>query len=121
MHINQESLFIIPVPNSAITVSQMHIPSKPHFQNAVGRVKKFLLWSFEQNESNINLNFVLNSSAYMPKNLQTVSIGTWKQAFSSLTMEFRHYFVLLKTMCVLGNQESDFQASFMPLSVKKMS
>ena len=41
MHINQESLIMIPVPNSALTVSQMHIPSKPHFQKAVGRVKKF--------------------------------------------------------------------------------
>ena len=28
MPINQESLLMIPMPNSAITVSQMHIPSK---------------------------------------------------------------------------------------------
>ena len=32
---------MIPVPNSAITVSQMHIPSKTHFQKAVGGVRKF--------------------------------------------------------------------------------
>ena len=41
MHINQESVLMIPPSNSAITVSQMHIPSKPHFQKAVGGVKKF--------------------------------------------------------------------------------
>ena len=29
------------MPNSAITVSQMHIPAKTHFQKAVGGVKKF--------------------------------------------------------------------------------
>ena len=42
MPINQESLLVIPVPHSAITVSQMHIPSKTHFQKAVGGVKKFV-------------------------------------------------------------------------------
>ena len=41
MHISQESLLLIPMPNSAITVSQVHIPSKTHFQKAVGGVKKF--------------------------------------------------------------------------------
>ena len=41
MPINQESLLMIPIPNSAMTVSQMHIPSKTHFQKAVGGVKKF--------------------------------------------------------------------------------
>ena len=29
------------MPNSAIAVSQIHIPSKTHFQKAVGGVKKF--------------------------------------------------------------------------------
>ena len=32
MPINQESLLMIPMPNSAITVSQMHIPSKHTFK-----------------------------------------------------------------------------------------
>ena len=40
MPINQESLLMIPMPSSAITVSQMHIPSKTQFQKAVGGVKK---------------------------------------------------------------------------------
>ena len=38
MPINQESLLMTPVPNSAIPVSQMHILSKTHFQKAVGGV-----------------------------------------------------------------------------------
>ena len=41
MTLNQESLLMIPMPNSAITVSQMHLHSKTHFQKAVGGVKKF--------------------------------------------------------------------------------
>ena len=41
MPINQESLFLIPMPNSAKTVSQIHVPSKTHIQKAVGGVKKF--------------------------------------------------------------------------------
>ena len=40
MPINQESLYLISMPNSAMTVSQMNIPSKTHFQKAVGGVKK---------------------------------------------------------------------------------
>ena len=37
--------------------------------------KEILLWSFELNESDTKLNFVLNSSTYMQKkNLQTVSL-----------------------------------------------
>ena len=39
--INQESIFMIPMSSSAVIVSQMHIPSKIHFQRAVGGVKKF--------------------------------------------------------------------------------
>ena len=39
MPISQESLLLISMPNSAITVSQMHIPPKTHFQEAVGGVK----------------------------------------------------------------------------------
>ena len=41
MPISQESLLMISMPNSAITVSQMHLPSKTHFHKAVGGVKKF--------------------------------------------------------------------------------
>ena len=39
MSISQESLLLISMPNSAITVSQMHIPSITHFQKAVGWVR----------------------------------------------------------------------------------
>ena len=41
MPISQESLVLISMPNSAIIVSQMYIPSQTHFQKAVGGVKKF--------------------------------------------------------------------------------
>ena len=41
MPISQESLLLIYMPNSAKTVSQMHIPPETHFQKAVGGVKKF--------------------------------------------------------------------------------
>ena len=41
MPMNQESLLLISMPNSATTVSQMHIPPKTHFQKVVGEVKKF--------------------------------------------------------------------------------
>ena len=39
---NLKSLLLISMPNSAITVSQIHIPPKTHFEKAVGGVKKFL-------------------------------------------------------------------------------
>ena len=41
MPISQEALLLISMPNSAITVSQIHIPSKTHFKKAVDGVKKF--------------------------------------------------------------------------------
>ena len=41
MPISQELLLLISMPNSAIIVSQMHMPSKTHFQESVGGVKKF--------------------------------------------------------------------------------
>ena len=41
MPISHESLSLISIPNSAMTVSQMNIPSKTQFQKAVGGVKKF--------------------------------------------------------------------------------
>ena len=49
-------MLLISMPNSAITVSQMHIPPKTHFQKAVGGVSKFVCGQSS---------FVLNSSAYM--------------------------------------------------------
>ena len=42
MPINEELLLLISMPNSAVTVSQMHIPPKTHFQKAVGGVNEFL-------------------------------------------------------------------------------
>ena len=68
MPISQESLLLTSMPNSAMIVSQMNTPSKTHFEKAVGGVKKFFYrWSFEYNERDIKLNFVLNSSADMQK------------------------------------------------------
>ena len=57
---------MIPMPNSAVTVSQMHIPSKTHFQKAVGGVTKFFCGHLSR-KSDTKLNFVLNSLAYMQK------------------------------------------------------
>ena len=111
---------MIPVPNSAITVSQMHIPSKSPLSKGSGWGKELLLWSFKENESDIKLNFVLNSSAYIQKNLQTVSIY-WEASIFISNNGVLTLFCFLKTMCVLGHQESDFQSSFMPLSFRKMS
>ena len=104
MPINQESLLLISMPNSAITVSQMHIPPKTHFQKAVGVVKKFF-W----NKSDIKSNFVLNSSAYMQQ-ISSVSLYWEANIFISdngvLTL-----FSFLITMCLLGHQEADLQSS----------
>ena len=110
MPIKQESLFMIPKPNSAITVSQMHIPSKTHFQKAVGGVKKFFCGhSIRMKATQIKLCF--KEFSLHAKNLQTVSIYWEASIFISdngvLTM-----FSFLKIMCVLDHQESDFQSSF---------
>ena len=40
---NLELLLLISMPNSAITVSQMHIPPKTHFEKAVSGVKEFFV------------------------------------------------------------------------------
>ena len=102
MPISQESLLLISMPNSAITVSQMHTPSKT-LSKGSGWGKEILLWSFESNESDIKLNFVLNSSAYMQKkNLQTVSIYWEASIFISDNGVFT-LFCFLKTICVLGH------------------
>ena len=61
MPISQDSLLLISMPNYAMTVSQMNIPSK----TLIGWGKEILLWSFEYNERDVKLNFVLNCSAYM--------------------------------------------------------
>ena len=64
---------------------------------------EILLWSFEKNESDTKLNFVLNSSAYMPKNLQTVSIY-WEASIFISDNGVLTLFGFLLTMCVLGLQ-----------------
>ena len=57
-------MLLIPMPISTITVSKMHIPPKTHsLSKGSGWGKEIRLWSFEQNESDIKLNSVLNSSA----------------------------------------------------------
>ena len=69
---------MIPMPNYAITVSQKkaHSP-KNTLSKGNGWGKESLLWSVEQNESDIKLNFILNNSAYVQRFLQTVSL-CWK-------------------------------------------
>ena len=53
----------IALPNSTITVSQMHIPSKQTLKKTLGGIKKFSCgYSIK---SDIKFNFVLGSSAYM--------------------------------------------------------
>ena len=64
MPMTQDSMWLNSMPNSAITVSHMHIPPKTHFQKSVGGVKK-LFCDHSSRNSDIKLNFVLNSSAYM--------------------------------------------------------
>ena len=54
MPISQESLLLISISNSTITVSQMHIPSKTHFQKVVGGVKK--VFSGESSGMKVALN-----------------------------------------------------------------
>ena len=60
MHMNQESIWQVSMPYYFITVPQMHIPPKSHFQKAMGGVKKFFC-----DYSSSKLNFVLNNSHYM--------------------------------------------------------
>ena len=66
MAINQES-FVIECHAlfcHNCDTNTIYIYPKTHFQKAVSGVKNILRW-FEQNESDIKLNFVLNSSAVM--------------------------------------------------------
>ena len=51
------------MPNSAIIVPQMYIPSKTYFQKAVGGVKKLFCGHSSRIKSDTKLNLVLNSSA----------------------------------------------------------
>ena len=102
---------MIPIPNPAITGSQMNIPSKTHFQKAVGGVKKFFCGHLSRMKSDTKLNFVLNSSAYKQNNLQTVSIY-WEASIFISDNGVLTLFCFLKTMRVLGHQKSDFQLSF---------
>ena len=55
MPISQESLLLISMPNSTITVSQMHIPTKTHFQKAVGGVKKLICGHSSRMKVTLNL------------------------------------------------------------------
>ena len=69
MPMTQESMWLMCMPNSAITVSQMHLPPPlppTHTNLPKGNGwDKEIVWSFEMNENDINLNYVLNISAYM--------------------------------------------------------
>ena len=100
---------MIPMPSSAIAVSQMHIPSKTHFQKAVGGVKKFFFGNSSRMKVTNQLNFVLNSSAYMPKILRTISIY-WEASIFISDNRVLTLICFLKTLCVLGHRETDFQS-----------
>ena len=108
------------MPNSAINESQMHIPSKTHFQKAVGGGKKFFCGQSSRMKVTLKLNFVLNSSAYKQKFLQQFQ-NTGKQAFSALTIEFWHCFVFWKQFVYLAIKNQIFNRHSLPLSVRKMS
>ena len=95
MPINQESLLLIFMPNSAITVSQMHIPPKTHFQKAVGGVKKFFCGHLSRMKVNQTIQLTFK------RFLQTVSLCWEANIYEVLTL-----FCFLKTTCVLGHQDS---------------
>ena len=82
MSMNQESMRPISLPNSVIIVSQMHPPPPKNTLSkgsGGGGGREILLRSFEKNESNIKLNFVLHSKQFH---------YSGKQTFLSLTMGF---------------------------------
>ena len=98
MPINQESLWMIPMLNSAITVSQMHIPSKTHFQKAVGGVKNSSVvvpveWKWYQ------IKLCFKQFSLHAKQISKLFQYTGKQAFSSLTMEFWHCLFSVNNVC----------------------
>ena len=108
MPISQEAFFLISMPNSAITVSRMHIPSKTHFKKAVEWKWHYIKLYFKQ--------FSLHAKNFF-KQFQY----TGKQAFSSLTMEFWHCFVFWKQYVYLTIKNQVFNRHSLPLSVRKMS
>ena len=59
-------IWLISLPEYAINVSQMHIYQNT-FSNGSGWGKEIILWLFEQNESDIKPNFVLNNLTNMRK------------------------------------------------------
>ena len=99
---------MIPMPNSVITVPQMHIPSKTHFQKAVGGVKKFFCGhSSRIKRHQIELcfkQFSLHAKNFFKQLQYTGNASVFISDNGVLTL-----FCFLKTMCVLGHQESDFQ------------
>ena len=86
------------MPNS---VSNEHT-LKNTLSKGSGWGNEILMQSIEYNESDIKLNFVLNSSAYMQKILQTVSIY-WEASIVISDNGVLTLFCFLKTMCVLGH------------------
>ena len=87
MPISQESLFLIPMPNIAKIVSQMHIPSNTHFQKAVGVVKKFFCGQLSRMKVTL-IKLCFKQFSLHAKNFFKQFQYTGKQAFSSLTIEF---------------------------------
>ena len=97
MPIYQELLLMILMLNSVITVSQMHIPSKTHFEKAVVGYRHSSVviraeWKWYQ------IKLCLNSSHYMQKKLRTVSIY-WEASIFISVNRVLTLFCFLKTMC----------------------
>ena len=119
MPITQESIWLISMPNSAITVSRMHIPPKNTLSKVSGWGEEIRLWSFKQNESDIKLNFVLNSSAYMRKISSTIFFILGSTHFTSENWVLV-LFCFLKTMFVLCHQNQIFNRNSMLVTVRHM-
>ena len=107
MPISQESLLLIPMPYSVITVPQMHIPATTHFQKAVGGVKKFFCGHSSRMKMILNLTLFQKVQLTCKHFLQAVSIY-WEASIFISNYGVLTLFYFLKTMCVLGHQESDF-------------
>ena len=90
------------MPNSAITMSQMHIPSKAHFQKAVGGVKKFFCGQSSRMNDTLNLTLFLTVQLTCKTFLQTVSIY-WEASIFISDNGVLTLFCFLKTMCVLDH------------------
>ena len=112
MPISQESLLLIFMPNSAITVSQMHIPSKTHLQEAVGGVQTFFCGHSSRMKVTSNIKLCFKQFSLHAKKIFKQFSMYWEASIFISDNGVLTLFCFRKTMCVLGHQESDFQLPF---------